>query len=99
VKVVIAEAAKADLAEIAHFIAQDNPVRAETFVDELLDRCRHLAVMPNACALIPRYKRGGIRRCVHGNYLIFHRVFQDRIEVIHVLHGARDYESLLFADD
>lgn len=98
-KVVITAAAKADLAEIAHFIAQGNPQRAESFVDELLDRCRDLAIMPHAYAVIARYKRWGIRRCVHGNYLIFHRVFEDRIEVIHILHGARDYEALLFAED
>jgi len=31
--------------------------------------------------------------------LIFYRVGIDAIEVIHILHGARDYEPLLFPED
>jgi plasmid stabilization system protein ParE len=46
--------------------------------------------------LVPRYERFGIRRCVHGNYLIFYRLQPEQIEVIHVLKGARDIEALLF---
>jgi plasmid stabilization system protein ParE len=38
----------------------------------------------------------GVRRCVHADYLIFYRVRTDFVEVIHILHGARDYEALLF---
>jgi toxin ParE1/3/4 len=32
-------------------------------------------------------------------YLLFYRVFDDRIELVRVLHGARDIESILDADD
>jgi plasmid stabilization system protein ParE len=38
----------------------------------------------------------GVRRRPVGDYLIFYRVAADRVEVVHVLHGARDYEALLF---
>lgn len=34
-----------------------------------------------------------------GNFLIFYRIVADRIEVVHVLHGARDYEPLLFPEE
>jgi toxin ParE1/3/4 len=40
----------------------------------------------------------GIRRRPFGNYLIFYRVGANAIEVVHVLHGARDYERLLFPE-
>ena len=95
-KVVITDAAKADLVEIGEFIRPHNPKRALTFVDELLDRCATLADMPNAFPLVPRYERYGIRRCVHRDYLIFYRVIEDLIVVVHILHGARNYEALLF---
>jgi toxin ParE1/3/4 len=94
-KVVLTEAAKADLIEIGEFIRPHNPARAVTFVDELLDRCDALAEVPLAYPLVPRYERHGIRRCVHRDYLIFYRVLEHRVEVIHILHGARDYEALL----
>ena len=46
--------------------------------------------------MVPRYERFGIRRCVHGDDLIFYRLQPEQIEVIHVLQGARDIEALLF---
>jgi plasmid stabilization system protein ParE len=36
---------------------------------------------------------------VHGSYLIFYRVGDERVTVIHVLHGVRDYEAVLFPDE
>jgi addiction module RelE/StbE family toxin len=95
-KVVITAAAKADLLAIRRYIEADNPSRALSFVEELLNRCLALADTPRAYPLVPRYERFGIRRCVHGNYLIFYRLQPEQIEVIHVLQGARDIEALLF---
>jgi addiction module RelE/StbE family toxin len=95
-RVVITAAAKADLLAIRRYIGADNPTRAASFVEELLDRWLTLADTPRAYPLVPRYERFGIRRCVHGNYLIFYRLQLEQIEVIHVLQGARDIEALLF---
>ena len=74
----------------------DNPTKAVSFSEELLDRYQALADTPRASPLVPRYERFGIRRCVHGDYLIFYRLQPEQIEVIHVLQGARDIEALLF---
>jgi len=52
--------------------------------------------MPKAYQLVPRFEARGVRRVPHGDYLIFYRVIDDTVEVIHVLHGARDYEAILF---
>lgn len=95
-RVVITAAAKADLIAIRRTIEADNPTRALSFVEELLDRCLALADTPRAYPLVPRYERFGIRRCVHGSYLIFYRLQPEQIEVIHVLQGARDVEAILF---
>jgi len=35
---------------------------------------------------------------VHENYLIFYRVADRRILILRVLHGAMDYERLLFPE-
>lgn len=88
--------AESDLEQIGDFIAQDNPKRALSFVLELRDKCLHLAEMPYGFPLVPRYERYGIRRRVHGNYLIFYRIDVDQVTVIHVLHGAREYTAFLF---
>ena len=98
-RVVVTAAALQDLAEIGAYIARDNPERAVSFIDELLEHCERLGAQPLRNPLVPRYKAHGIRRCVHANYLIFYRVGLKQIEVIHVFQGAREYEPLLFPDD
>lgn len=95
-KVVFAPAAEHDLLEIGQRIPPDNPARAVSFVDELIDHCLTLAEMPRRNPLVPRYEHWGIRRAVHKSHLIFYRVRSETIEIVHVLHGAMDYESILF---
>jgi toxin ParE1/3/4 len=98
VKVVLTDAAMADLVAIGEFIQADNPERAASFVDNLLDHCQSLSEMPDRHSLVPRFERHGIRHCVHGNYLICYRVSAGLVEIVHILHGAPDYEPLLFTD-
>jgi toxin ParE1/3/4 len=37
------------------------------------------------------------RKLVHRDYLIFYRVLTDRVEIDHILHGARDWMEVLRA--
>lgn len=94
--VVISDSAAADLQAIGDWIGKDSPARAITFVVELRQSCATLSEAPLAYPLVPRYEQTGVRRRVHGNYLIFYRINGDVIDVLHVLHGARDYEQILF---
>ena len=89
-------AAEADLEAIGDYIAQDNPARALSFVRELSRSCLELADMPEAWPIIPRYEHHRVRRRVHGRYLIFYRVTEGRITILHVLNGAMDVEAILF---
>lgn len=97
--VVITGEAEADLENIGDVIAADNPRRAMTFVDELVEACERLADFPRRYPLLPRYAASGIGRRVFGEYLIFYRVVDAQIDVLHVLGGARDYEAILFPSD
>ncbi|TWB53189.1 plasmid stabilization system protein ParE [Rhizobium sp. ERR 922] len=90
--------AESNLEQIADYIARDNPWRALSFVRELRSKCEDLADNPNGFALMPRYEHHGIRRRVHGNYLIFYRVENAKVVIIHVLHGATDYGAILLGD-
>ena len=47
---------------------------------------------------MPRHAHLGVRRRVHGAYLIFYRIEKEAVVIIHILHGSRDYEALLFPD-
>ena len=96
--VVITAEAEADLERIAEYIAEQSVETALKFVRELREKCESLADAPRGYPLVPRHEHLGIRRRPFGNYLIFYRVGPDAIEVVHILHGARDYEPLLFPE-
>lgn len=97
-RLVLTREAETDLERIGDHIAQDSPTRAQSFVHELLDRAFQLLATPQAYPLVPRYESLGIRRCVHGHYLIFYRIDGEILTVLHILHGAMDVEALLFRD-
>ena len=97
-KVVLTRSAETDLEAIGDWIAKDSPRRALTFIQELRARCMALGKHPRAFPLVPRYETHGIRRRVYGNYLIFYRIEETQVTILHVLHGARDYEPLLFPE-
>jgi plasmid stabilization system protein ParE len=98
-RVVLSGHAKTDLHEIAFYIARHDKRRALSFVRELRQKAKEIAEMPRAFPVVPRYERHGIRRRVYRNYLIFYRIEPGRILVLHILHGARDYEAILGPDE
>ena len=97
-RVVITDEAYSDLAAIMDFVGLQNPHRALSFVDELIERCKALGNMPLAFPIVGRYRAHDVRRCVYHGYLIFYRVRPIAVEVLHVVQGARDFEALLFPD-
>lgn len=97
-RIVFTAAARNDLCTIGDYIASEAPSRADGVVQALIDRCLSLAEMPLRYPLVPRYGASGVRRAVHGSYLIFYRVNAETVDIVHVLHGAMDYESMLFPD-
>jgi len=96
VKVVIIDAARDDLRRIGLYIAETDPHRAGVLVEMILDGCGSLADMPARYPLVPRFEQSGIRRRPCGQYLIFYRIVNATVEVVHILHGAMDYEAILF---
>jgi len=99
VKLVFSDAAKQDLTEIDDHIASDSPERAVTFIRALKESADRVSRRPKAFAILRRYAHLGIRRYVHSNYLIFYQIDGEQVSIIRILHGARDYDTLLNADD
>ena len=87
--------AETDLECIGDYIAKDNPSRALSFVIELRGAFLSLAEIALAFPGVPRYERHGIRRRVYGNYSIFYRIDDNQVIVVHILHCAMDYLSML----
>lgn len=96
-RLVIKPLAEQDLEAIGDYIARDNPARAVTFVRELREQCKRITGNPlgyrERSELTP-----GLRSCAHGNYVIFFDALPGVVEVVRVLHGARDLPVVLGED-
>ncbi|HEX7753240.1 MAG TPA: type II toxin-antitoxin system RelE/ParE family toxin [Novosphingobium sp.] len=79
--------------DIATYIAQNNPDRAVAFIDELIAKMERIRHRPMS---YPARSEGeaGLRGALHGRYLIIYRVRTDLVEVLRVVHGARDIAAL-----
>ena len=88
-KVTFSPAAEADLVDITMFIAQDNPARALTFVDELEGKCDVLGGASGIGTSRPELGEG-VRMLPHGRYLIFYREVDKGLRIERIMHGARD---------
>ena len=99
-KLLFTASAEANLETIGDWIARDNPMRAVSFIRELRLACHRILDAPDGYELVPRFAAQGVRRKVHGNYLIFYVADQTAVTVIHVLHvvgdaaGAGDHTPL-----
>ena len=91
---VLLRRARADLRGIRDHILKDNPPRAVGFVEELLERCQLLADNPGLGRARDEL-RPGLRSFAHGSYVILYRRAAGGVEIVRVLHGARDIPRLV----
>ncbi len=84
--------AEADLDNIVDYIAQDNPIKAEEFGQELRAKVLPLAQQPRightARPGLPDFLRELV---VYPNYIVFYRVLDDArtVEILRVKHAAQ----------
>ncbi len=84
--------AKKDLEEIHDFISQDNPTIALSFINSIQEKLQIVASSPEIGR--KREELGfELRSFPIRNYIIFYRIKNSNIEIIRILHAARDVES------
>jgi toxin ParE1/3/4 len=98
-KFFVAPEALDDLELIGTYIAQDNPEAADRVIDAAYRLCQVLADHPELGRLrrFPNHTPLDLRSFVipeFPNYIIFYRANVKGIEIVRVVHGARDVERL-----
>lgn len=91
--------ASRDLENILDYIADRGGVnRAENVLSQINQKCRTLANFPNMGKgreeLLP-----ALRSFPMDNYIIFYRPIEEGIEVLRIVSGYRDLETLFTVDD
>lgn len=77
------------VAEIAEYIAMDNPDSAENWVDTVFKKVEDLKIFPESGRIVPETVNINIRELIYGNYRIIYRVEEKRLAVLTVRHGKQ----------
>ena|ERR1039457_4993304 len=90
--------ARIDLAEIWEYIAEDNVEQADAFIETIDQRFHALAEQPNMGRLRDELAEG-VRSFSIGRYIVFYLPLSKGVEIVRVLHGARDLNALFHEED
>jgi len=96
--ITVTKQAKQDLIEIWVYVADNNPAAAEKLLDTLNKKIGMLADHPLLGPARPDIAPD-LRYLISGNYLILYRVIGDSVEIVRVLHGARNLSALFRGDE
>ncbi len=96
--IVIRPRALADLAEIWAYIAADSADQSDAFAALIDSKLQALARQPNMGRSRSELATD-LRSFVVGRYVIFYVPHSEGVEIVRVLHGARDIEAILQDDE
>jgi toxin ParE1/3/4 len=83
-----------DVDAIWDMIAADDPLAATRLIERIGGRTAMLADHPESGRARPEIG-DGIRSLTSGKYLILYRIGPDSVDIVRVIHGARDFLGLL----
>ena len=84
------DTAEGHLDAVYAHIAQDSPEYARHMVDRLTRRSQQIADFPFSGRRVPEYDIDQIREVIEGSFRIIYHIKPDQIDVLAVIHGARD---------
>ena len=91
--------AQQDLDKIFKYIYVDlaNPHAAFDLIKELRESCEMLRYFPESCPLVNNeyVKDKTLRKLLVKNYIVFYRIRGYEIQIVRVLYGMSNYQSLL----
>lgn len=95
---ILAPSARLDLKEISSYIARYNPDAAQRINEKIKQQCKLLADFPNMGQSCDNFE-GGLRSFPVEDYLIFYRPIEGGVEIVRIVSGYRDLETVFLTED
>jgi toxin ParE1/3/4 len=86
--------AESELEAIGDYIAKDSPANAERFIQRLTEKFVVLGRNPHIGRARPEL-RSDLRSFPYGAYLILYRIMEEGVEIVRVVHAARNLDDLI----
>ena len=92
-RLVLSPSARSDLKNIRAYIASENKPAATRIVREIKARFKTLVKFPEVGRRRNELKKG-LRSFPVGKYVVLYFVTEDGLEIVRVLHGSQDLDSI-----
>lgn len=92
-EVIWADAAQEDLDAAAAYIFRDSPAYAASFVNRALRTARSLTGFPMRGRMVREFGDKSVREIFIFSYRLIYRVEENRISILSLIHGARDFQK------
>jgi toxin ParE1/3/4 len=89
VKVVWTNTAIEHLVAVYEHIARDSPRYAQRMIDRITRKSERIGLFPESGRAVPEFESAAVREVYESPYRIIYRVSIDQVDVIAVVHGAR----------
>jgi toxin ParE1/3/4 len=88
--------AKLDLRQIYDFIAKDSRFYAQKVSLELVEKSEKLEIFPEIGRIVPEIGDPNLRELLIYSYRLIYEIFPNKIEVLTIIHGKRNFPKELF---
>ena len=92
-QVIWAQAAQEDLDAAAAYIQRDSSAYAASFVSRALEVGRTLREFAERGRIVPEFLDKDVREVFIYNYRLIYRIEKERISILAVIHGKRDFRD------
>jgi len=78
------------LLSIHGHISLTSKIYADRLVDRLTKRSEQIGLFPESGRMVPEYRRDDLREVIERSYRVIYRIKEHQIDVLAVVHGARE---------
>lgn len=98
IRYIISAEARQDLRDIKNYIARNNPSAARRLIESIRKKCQLLTMFPNLGRSYDELA-SELRGFPVEKYIILYRTLEKDIEVVRVVSGYRNLETIFSEDD
>jgi toxin ParE1/3/4 len=89
------EPAKRDLKQIHDYIAKDSKYYAKKVAQNIVAATEELVEFPKTGRIVPEIGEINVRELFVYSYRLIYEISTDRIKILAIIHGKRDFFNLL----
>lgn len=86
--------AKQDLKSIHDYIARDSKFYAKKVSLEIVEKSEKLNIFPEIGRIVPEIGDPKIRELIIYSYRLIYEVFPNKVEILALIHGKRDFSKI-----